>query len=187
MVIKKKEHPVDQVALDLINLRETVERIGDILTFFKLELLVPYIRNSEQAKVLGISINEHGRLERLYLSPADELIFPGGERLIALFDISREYLVEKYSDEDEVLRFEKSCVQEYVLCANWRTSCKRYLNAILEDTDKAVKMFIDEKTPWILHSALMSLGLYCFDNMPSEYLNQAANLVIAWKFVHCKR
>lgn len=164
------------------------ENIGNLLCCIRKELVIPYIRSSEDAKAWGWSINMWGVLETKYPTITDGRVFPGAKELVKHFDATRIAILEQYSDQDEAIRKEKELEDalghDIVFYANWRCDCSRYLSKLAKSADETEDMLVNDETPMKFISAIVSLCSVHFGYLPKDISSQVAEILASWRYLH---
>lgn len=155
-------------------MRKIVEACVNII---RQDVVIPYIRVSERAKRLGMTVDVDGNLHEIVdveggLFP--DSIYGNGHDLINEFDTALYALVnskfagqyETVKTRREIVMYEMSCGNAIVPFANWRSDCSQYLHSIAKDPKDAVNRFMADKDPWTLFMSVRSLCNCYFGTIP---------------------
>ena len=188
MKISEKALEKTEKALEKMKARLTLETC---MARLRSGLIIPYLRNSSEAKACGWKIDDDGVLTRTVETSMDDCIFPGGTALIEAYDTSRVcVLTSNISANDDEMNKERELSMTVdnsaalVLYSNWRFACARYLSKLAQDFEEAAKMLVEDKTPFRFISAILALSLLNSGNISQENANELALIVKTWEFLH---
>lgn len=173
---------------------EYMTRMGtDALETIRKELVVRFIRESEDASELGWTIENNQLIES---EPCTEGVFPDslhGNRheLIYYLDSVYKALLENEhvkstcgtmkskSELEAVLTTPKSKLPLY---ANWRIACSEYLHMLAKSSEQTFGVFVADENPYVLVGAIMALNRL-YDNT-GDYTANIGKLLAIHKRMH---
>lgn len=166
-----------------------------ILEDIRKTLVIPYIKESDEALKMGWSIKEGELIES---ESSLEGVFPDslhGEKrnLVFYLDCALKTLLlderttstcEEMKEEAELEEQLTSAEAKLVFYANWRIACSEYLHMLAKSSEQTFDKFIADKNPHKLIGAVMALSLLYNGTTGSSVASHTGKLLAIHKRMH---
>lgn len=180
----------------MTTMAEKMANMGtEILEDIRKTLVIPYIKESDEALKMGWSIKE-GELIESESSP--EGIFPDslhGEKrnLVFYMDCAFKTLLlderttstcAEMKEEAELEEQLTSAEAKLVFYANWRIACSEYLHMLAKSSSETFDKFIADENPHKLVGAVMALSLFYKDTAGRSIASHTGKLLAVHQRMH---
>ena len=154
-------------------MQKLVQEFGKrALEELRINLVLPFVRESAQAKAIGWTVEDAQLIEALGETEWSSMLFPlsiheGGNELMGFFDNARFALLNnadvttRCEEMAREARMDSQLTREYRVMAYslWRMACRKYLYLLAKSSDDALKNFTGDSSPYKLYGAIMALSL----------------------------
>ena len=160
-------------------------------------LVLPFVRESAQAKAIGWTVEDTQLIEMLGETECSYMLFPlsiheGGDELRKAFDSTRFALLNdadvttRCEEMAREARMDSQLTREYRVMAYslWRMACRKYLYLLAKSSDDALKNFTGDSSPYKLYGAIIALVLAYKEEIDESTTDCLAILLAVYNRTH---